>query len=219
MTHSQKPAREETTPNLGDIVNAFVHGIDALRETLSLSMLMISAAEEAARERFKEFARKYGEQIESQEGHTTYVFEQAYGPQAARLVKSASRSTLGYKLVPRSFVVSLVSEFDALLGRFLQRLFRVRPELLSDSGRSFTLSELVQLGSVEATIEFILSKEIETVIRKSHAEQFEWLESRFGVPLRKDLAIWPTFIELTERRNLYVHNNGVVSAQYLGRRV
>jgi hypothetical protein len=26
MTHSQKPAREDTTPNLGDIVNAFVHG-------------------------------------------------------------------------------------------------------------------------------------------------------------------------------------------------
>lgn len=33
--------------------------------------------------------------------------------------------------------------------------------------------------------------------------------------LRKDLPIWPTFIELTERRNLFVHCNGSVSNQYL----
>ena len=30
-----------------------------------------------------------------------------------------------------------------------------------------------------------------------------------------DLPIWPTFIEVTERRNLFVHSDGVVSSQYL----
>jgi hypothetical protein len=52
-------------------------------------------------------------------------------------------------------------------------------------------------------------------LRKSHSEQFDWLEERFSIELRKDLPIWPTFIEVTERRNLFVHAGGVVSNQYI----
>ena len=35
------------------------------------------------------------------------------------------------------------------------------------------------------------------------------------MPLRKDLSIWETFIEITQRRNLFAHNDGIVSTQYL----
>lgn len=41
------------------------------------------------------------------------------------------------------------------------------------------------------------------------------MEDKFGLTLTKGLKIWPTFIEITERRNLFVHNDGVVSKQYL----
>jgi hypothetical protein len=41
------------------------------------------------------------------------------------------------------------------------------------------------------------------------------MENTFAIPLTKDLAIWPSFIELTERRNLFVHTDGVVSSQYI----
>ena len=33
--------------------------------------------------------------------------------------------------------------------------------------------------------------------------------------MTKDLESWPTFIELTERRNLFVHTGGKISSQYL----
>ena len=70
-------------------------------------------------------------------------------------------------------------------------------------------------GSVEAAREYLIEKEIETVLRKSHAEQFDWLENKFGLPLKKGLDVWPAFIEVTERRNLFVHTSGLVSRQYL----
>jgi hypothetical protein len=35
------------------------------------------------------------------------------------------------------------------------------------------------------------------------------------MPLRKNLPVWDKFIEITERRNLFVHCDGVVSSQYL----
>jgi len=60
-----------------------------------------------------------------------------------------------------------------------------------------------------------VEKEVETVIRKSHVEQFEWMEKRFDVSLRKGLNVWPRFVEVTERRNLLVHCGGIVSSHYL----
>ena len=44
---------------------------------------------------------------------------------------------------------------------------------------------------------------------------FRWLENKLDVKLTTDLKSWEKFIELTERRNLFVHNNGVVNRQYL----
>ncbi|HCC8518756.1 TPA: hypothetical protein L4O18_003836, partial [Enterobacter kobei] len=37
----------------------------------------------------------------------------------------------------------------------------------------------------------------------------------FSIPLTKGLTILTSFIEITERRNLFVHCNGVVSSQYM----
>src|SRR5258708_31026829 len=61
----------------------------------------------------------------------------------------------------------------------------------------------------------MVEKEIDALLRESHANQLDWLEKKFNIVLRKDLPAWPVFIELTERRNLFVHTNGVVSRQYL----
>jgi hypothetical protein len=62
-----------------------------------------------------------------------------------------------------------------------------------------------------------LEKEIESVLRESHTEHFKWLESKLGLnTLRKfDTKVWEDFIELTERRNLFVHCDGIVSSQYI----
>lgn len=97
----------------------------------------------------------------------------------------------------------------------LRVIFLIKPELLNSSDRILTFSQLVEFGSVEEAKEFILEKEVESVLRKSHTEQFQWMENKFGMKLTKDLDVWCDFIEITERRNLFVHTGGVVSSQYL----
>jgi len=78
-----------------------------------------------------------------------------------------------------------------------------------------SFSELVAFDSIEAARGHIVEKEVESVLRESHSEQFDWLEEKFKITLRKGLSIWPRFIEVTERRNLFVHTGGQVSGQYL----
>jgi hypothetical protein len=71
------------------------------------------------------------------------------------------------------------------------------------------------LPSIEEAKLQLVDKEVEVVLRASHTEQFEWFEKNLSVKLRSGLEIWPTFIELTERRNLFAHGDGVVTQQYL----
>lgn len=87
--------------------------------------------------------------------------------------------------------------------------------MLNSIDKSMSLAEIMQHNSIDEVKETIIEKEIETVLRKSHTEQFVWLENKLSIPLRKDLNIWADFIELTERRNLFVHCDGIVNSQYL----
>ena len=69
--------------------------------------------------------------------------------------------------------------------------------------------------SIDEAKQRIIEKEVETVLRENHTTQFVWLEKKLNTTLRKDLPAFKNFIEITERRNLFVHNNGEVSCQYI----
>lgn len=112
-------------------------------------------------------------------------------------------------------MVALISEFDSFVSGLIRLFYETKPDALNASEKTLTLAELSEFGSIDAAREYIIEKEIESVLRKNHSDQFDWLEAKFGLPLRKDLAIWPDFIEITERRNLFVHNDGIVTRHYL----
>lgn len=132
-----------------------------------------------------------------------------------KLRENYEHYVLSGQLLPRSLLVALVSQFDAYIGRLFRAVAIRKPEILSGSERQITFQSLGKFSTLDEAREYFLEKEIESLLRSSHAEQFKILERLFDVPLTKDLDAWPTFIELTERRNLFVHTDGVVSSQYI----
>ncbi len=109
----------------------------------------------------------------------------------------------------------MISQFDSFLGGLIKAIFYAKPALVNSSEKLLNISQLSEFDSINAAKEYIVEKEVETVLRKSHSEQFDWLENKFNVKLRKNLPAWKTFIEITERRNLFVHSNGIASSQYI----
>lgn len=208
-------AQGSSVPDIAKEVDIFVQHIDSLVSTLPRVMLTISLAEEEADDQFQTYAEKYGEVVEKDTDRTKYVFRPPYDVRASLLGRKMKQADVSRNVTPRVFVLALLSQFDAFLGRLLRVLFLLRPELMATSERSLTLAQLLDLGTIEGATEFLLEKEIETVLRKSHVEQFNWMEGKFSVKLREGLDSWPGFVELTERRNLFAHSNGIVSDQYL----
>jgi len=112
------------------------------------------------------------------------------------------------------YFLSLYATFDSFTGDLLKVVYTKKPELFKSIDRSMSISEMLIYGSVDDIKKIILSSEIDAFRRKSYVEQFEELEKRFGLTLRK-FNNWSKFVESSQRRNLFAHCDGIVSEQYL----
>src|ERR1035437_1675361 len=119
------------------------------------------------------------------------------------------------ELLPPMFLVALVSQFDAHIGRLIRFIYTAHDEKMRSSKRRIEYSTLENLSTIQEAKDYLIERQIESVLRKSHSIQFEWMEKLLGCKLTHNLDAWPHFVELTERRNLFVHCDGVVSHQYL----
>ncbi len=111
-------------------------------------------------------------------------------------------------------LLTIFSSFDGYIGDLLESIYCKKPDLFKQLNRSMTISEMLQYKDVEDIKDIVLKSEIESFRRKSYIEQFENLENRFGLNLRK-FQNWPLFVECSQRRNLFTHCDGVVSEQYI----
>jgi predicted house-cleaning noncanonical NTP pyrophosphatase (MazG superfamily) len=122
--------------------------------------------------------------------------------------------SVGQKL-PEWLLIGLVSQYDFFISRLLAAIYEKCPEILNDSSKQISFSELSRFNSVETAKNYMMNREIENFLRDSHQEQIRRLEVILSIPLTKNLEIWPSFVEIFERRNLLTHTDGAVSEQYL----
>jgi hypothetical protein len=180
-----------------------------------MSLLSIKLVQES--KHVDKFIKENGLAIQSDEDSKTKQIE-IPGEKIKQFIKlneKVDTTNLAYNLLPINFVVSFVSQYDAYLGGLIRVMFLNKPEMLNSSEKNIMFSELLKFNSIEEAQEFVVEKEVESVLRDSHIKQFKWLENKLGITLRKDLSSFSDFIEITERRNLFVHCNGKVSRQYI----
>jgi hypothetical protein len=203
----------------GDKLNSnletFLKHIDAIRDTLPMTMLLIEPYNKKSNDDFVIFLKNNVKEIEEDNGKKRVLVSANEAKVFETLERNASISALASKIIPESLFVSLISQFDAFVTRLLRAVYEITPDVLNGSERNLTFSQLVDMTSIENARDYIIDKEIDTVLRKSHSEQFDYLEKLLSIKLREKLPIWQIFIEITERRNLLVHCDGVISNQYL----
>lgn len=200
---------------LHDVVDSYLHNLVALHEVLPTQIALANMIAQDSAKKHRLFLDDKAEKLEEDDDSTKYKLNSKDVKKSYRLWRKSDRAKTVLEILPKNFHVSYVSEFDSYLSNLLTKILTFKPEIIDSKDKNISLSDLVQLGSVEAAREQIISKEVETVLRSSHMEQFAWMEKNFSITLTKGLSSWPAFVELTERRNLFVHCDGVVSEQYL----
>lgn len=114
----------------------------------------------------------------------------------------------------RSLFTQLFSEYDAFIGSLLKVIYAQKIDLLKGISRQISFADLLNYEDLNSIKLDMLEKEVEAFRRNSYADQFSTLENKFTLTL-KSFPEWGEFVELSQRRNLIVHNGSVVSEQYL----
>ena len=117
--------------------------------------------------------------------------------------------------LPRVMIIGLISAYDFHLSQLLRVVINLHEEITLSSEKNIRYADLLKYDSIQQVRTALIDKEVENVIRESHIDQFKWMENHFNMKLRDGLAVFPEFIELCERRNLFTHTGGIVSTQYI----
>jgi hypothetical protein len=195
--------------------NDFLLKLDALLETVNRIMLIVVKSRTRAEEEFKTFIDPF---LVQGGGKTASFTVGSASYRELRKLKSARDKAIeAERIVPQSFLVSMVSQYDVFLASVIRLLFLLKPEKVFSADKTVTVRQLVQHKTVEQVLQDLVESEIDEVLRESHLKQLQWTAKRFDFTIDEKDPLIQRFVEVTERRNLCVHTGGCVSKQYCDR--
>ncbi|HSW00748.1 MAG TPA: hypothetical protein VLI39_11290 [Sedimentisphaerales bacterium] len=167
---------QEKDAPIASLCRDYVQSVEALAESLPFIMSVLVKAENSFDRKLDAFIDKYATDVERTDDGRLYAINLHDKPQHDKVHRHLRifREALG--VTPCSFLVALVSAYDAFLGRLIRHLFYMKPDLLNTSKRVLTFSQLQKLQNLEAAREYLVEKEVESVLRKSHSRQFDWMD-------------------------------------------
>jgi hypothetical protein len=203
--------------DFGAHIDWFAKNVESRKKMLPTFARLSGVMTHRVSEDMDKFIESHGFDIVYDEGGDVEEFgvPEEFSGRYTVLSQAFQNSLIFTDLLPKMTLVSLVSLFDALIARLVRAVFQAKPKILNGSEKKLSYSEIMEFNDLDEAREYVVSLEVESILRMSHSDQFDWLESRISIPLRKDLTAWKFFVEITERRNLLVHSDGLVSKQYL----
>lgn len=199
----------------------FLKEISALNSTLPMQMIMIRARKKVNLDRLKEISIDFREEEIEGELHYKYKINLEKYDEHQKIDSELEMADIAFKIIPRNFVVSMISQYDAFLGELIRIIFYNNDNLIRNSEKEVKIEDLFTYQSIDEIKLKIIDKEVDSILRDEHCEQLYTIEKRISKLLGKEFKLTskfptlPKFIELTQRRNLFVHTNGMVTPQYL----
>lgn len=109
----------------------------------------------------------------------------------------------------------LMSYLEVLHAEFIRTFYSMFPGAFPSADRDLNLAELQEIGSMEEALQYLLQREVESVLRHSTKEQIDYMRQRFKLDLDSLTEELDQLVEIALRRNLFVHSDGVVNRTYL----
>ena len=131
------------------------------------------------------------------------------------LSKDIERSEQASNILPQSLFISIVSQFDVLVAQLIKFIYLYSENKLLESENQISFREVLLIGDIDKIKEKFINDRIDSALRDSHSEQIRTLSKLIGDVTLDKVDFWGDFIEMTQRRNLFVHSKGIVSSQYI----
>lgn len=215
MTSEKAPVLldESDVLNFDEVLTVFLESIDSICVTTTLIMPILCKSAKKYQKKLEEFEKKHCE-IDSPTEGTEIKVPIAYNKTWNMLWKRFTSYGISNEIVPQSLFMALISSYDSFIGSIYRIILNIKPEIVNANKRNIEFKDLVKFSSISEARDYIIEKEVESLLRQSHYDQLKEMETKFSIKLTENDECLKRFIEITERRNLYAHCNGIPSDQY-----
>lgn len=110
----------------------------------------------------------------------------------------------------------LISCQEAILKDYLYVVLKNNPDNLKTGKEKISYDEVLKFHNMDELIEFIIKKMVDSIGYGSVEDVFNFYKDRFNIDF-KDFDRWEVIVESSLRRNLIIHNKGIVNDQYCRR--
>jgi hypothetical protein len=133
-----------------------------------------------------------------------------------KAIRQVTRGTMHGELLMRSSLLSLTITVETLLAKIFRWYYAQHPEAMGQDQKFFSLSDLLTFDSVEDARAALIEDKVEKLMRGTLDD---WL--KFFDNLKVRTSALTTRLgqveEVFQRRNLIVHNDGVVNSIYIAK--
>ncbi|MBD2495337.1 hypothetical protein [Nostoc sp. FACHB-280] len=137
----------------------------------------------------------------------------AFHSTMAKLSKRSAQKGLLYQ----NALISLVSAVEWFLSQLLHKYFELYPDAAGIRERSLTLSELQLIGTIDEAKNYLIGIRIEEILRGSFSDWITFMKGNLKLSMGYLEDDEKYLIEICQRRNLFVHNGGIVNKIYLNK--
>ena len=112
-------------------------------------------------------------------------------------------------------LISLISTVEWFIAQLIHQHYKLNPHVLGSKDKQFSLDELGKFETIDDAKNYLIEKTVESVLRGSIDDWFEFFKLKLNLSMGYLDDYKKHLIEAAQRRNLLVHNGGVVNRIYL----
>ncbi len=185
-------------------VNELISDIEMLEHAFAVSFSGLFKSHSSAQKDYKAFWGKV-KKNKIKKNHENYLILQ-------ELNKQLKITSSAINVIPISLFISLIVYFEKFCKDLMWDIYKVKPETFALKDKTITLGEALEKGVGLAT-ELKAKKFIKDSV-EDRLKFFDWFDQITQCEIKND-PLFKKVVEVSLRRNLFVHNNGKIDGMYL----
>lgn len=111
-------------------------------------------------------------------------------------------------------LINLIVFFELLISRVLHTHITKFPEIMSIKDKTLSLEDIRKLGSFEDAEKYLIDQEVEGIMYGSLDKWYKYLTDKVKITISYFQKNKELISEIFQRRNIVVHNDGIVNSIY-----
>ncbi|MDD2229405.1 MAG: hypothetical protein PHY48_08340 [Candidatus Cloacimonetes bacterium] len=117
----------------------------------------------------------------------------------------------------KSTFINLITTVEFYITKLFHAHYNKYPEAAELSKKTLTYEELNDMGSIEAATKYLIDHKIDKILKDGTEAWIGEFENKIKLELKYVKPVLYKVTELFQRRNLLVHNMGIIDARYWGK--